>query len=83
MRELRSNGDVIVCPSGPNRGIWCRTQQAFDVIAAAAAPIPQAKRLPTMPALFTYSGTIVAVASAEKWRELEADLALAEQEKGR
>lgn len=77
MTESQSIGDVIVCPSGPNRGIWCRTQEAFDTIAAAAAPFPQAKRPPTMPAPDTYNGMIVVVASAEKWRELEAALARA------
>ncbi len=71
-----SADDVIVVGRGRNRGIWCRTQAAFDVIAAAAEKLPpgEATRLSGMPVPGSYPGTLVAVASPEKWQELEAEL---------
>ena len=75
-RLTEGRGDTIIIPRGPNKGVWCRTQAAYETIAAAAvrAPALGARHLDRMPVLGTYAGTVVAVASPEKWRELQAEV---------
>lgn len=75
----KSNGDVIVCPAGSNKGIWCRTQEAYDAIAKVARLHPsfggETSGTPLPSLIASYQGIVVSVASAEKWAELETEFA--------